>query len=288
MYTTAELFKKVKQIEIQTGRLVAETFAGEYKSVFKGSGMEFSEVREYVPGDDVRSIDWNVSARTGKTYIKRFSEERELTVMIACDISASNSAGSADKIKHEAAAELAALFAFSALKNSDRVGLMLFSDKIELYIPPKKGKRHILRIVRELLAFEPKGKGTDISLALNTLNRVIKRKGILVLISDFLAKNYERALKLSARKFDLIPVVIKDNLELSLPNLPIFLDVKDPESGESAMLDLFGYYNKTKALENYKKLFASLGISYISANTNEALEKPLIKFFKQRELRLKR
>ena len=284
---TAELFKKVKQIEIQTGKLVSETFAGEYLSVFKGTGMEFAEVREYIPGDDVRNIDWNVSARTGKTYIKRFAEERELTVMIACDISASNMAGSL-KLKKEAAAELAALFAFSAIKNSDRVGLMLFSDKIELYIPPKKGKRHILRIVRELLAFEPKNTGTDIALALNTLNRVIKRKGILVLISDFLAGNYERALRLSAKKFDLIPVILKDNLELNLPAAPVFLDVKDPETGEAAMLDLFGRYKKTNELDEYKKLFASLGLSYISAVTTEPLEKPLIRFFKQRELRLKK
>lgn len=285
---TADLLKKVKQIEIQTGKLVSEIFAGEYKSVFKGSGMEFSEVREYTPGDDVRSIDWNVSARTGRVYIKRFSEERELALMIACDVSASNITGSAERLKKDAAAELAALFAFSALKNSDRVGLLLFSDKIELYIPPKKGKRHILRIVRELLAFEPKSKGTDISLALNTLNRVIKRKGILVLVSDFLAENYEHAFKLSARKFDLIPVVLKDELELALPALPVFIDALDPETGQSAMLDMYGHYQKTVEREEYKKLFSSLGLEYIAARTSGALERPLVKFFKQRERRKNR
>lgn len=284
---TAELLKKVRAIEIQTGKLVSETFAGEYLSVFKGSGMEFSEVREYVPGDDVRSIDWNVSARTGKTFIKRFSEERELTLMLACDVSASNMAGSS-KLKKETVAELAALFAFSALKNSDRVGLLLFSDRIELYIPPKKGKKHILRIVRELLAFTPKGTGTDISGALNTLNRIIKRKGILVLISDFLSGKYERALKLSAKKFDLIPVVVKDKLERELPALPVFIDARDPETGRGATLDLYGWYNKNKDHSAYKKLFSSLGLSFISADTAEPPEVPLIKFFKQRERRLGR
>ena len=203
---TADILKKVRQIEIQTGKLVEETFAGEYLSAFKGQGIEFAEVREYIPGDDVRSIDWNVTARNRTPYVKKFNEERELTLMIACDVSASQNFGSWDKFKQETAAELAALFAFSALKNSDKVGLLLFSDKIELFVPPKKGKKHILRLIRELVAFEPTGKGTDIALALTTLNKVIKRQGILIFISDFLEDTalFTKPLQLAAKKFDFI------------------------------------------------------------------------------------
>ena len=177
---TAEILKKVRQIEIQTDRLVSETFAGEYLSTFKGQGIEFAEVREYIPGDDVRSIDWNVTARTGIPYIKKFNETRELTVMIACDVSGSEQFGSQAKFKQQAAAELAALFAFSALKNSDKVGLLLFSDQVELFVPPKKGKRHILRLIRELIAFEPKRTQTNIGLCLETLLKVLKHQGIVI------------------------------------------------------------------------------------------------------------
>ncbi|WP_428898510.1 Protein of unknown function DUF58 [Parelusimicrobium proximum] len=285
---SAELIRKVRKIEIKTGRLVSETFAGEYKSVFKGRGMEFAEVREYVAGDDIRSIDWNVSARSGKTYIKRFIEERELTVMIVCDISASNLFGSKASLKKDAAAEISALFAFSALTNNDRVGLMLFSDQVELYIPPRKGRKHVLRIVRDMLAFEPKRRGTDISMALNTINRIMKRQGIVVLVSDFLNEGFEKAVKLSDRKFDLIPVVVTDSLEREIPSLPVIMEVQDPESGEAGMLDLsHGIDNGAARLDVDRAvdLFDSLGLDYITADTESELADSLVRFFKKREKR---
>ncbi|MGB2579722.1 hypothetical protein AAIR98_001641 [Elusimicrobium simillimum] len=284
---TFEILKKVRQVEIKTGRLVAETFAGEYLSVFKGVGMEFAEVREYVPGDDVRSIDWNVSARTGKTYIKKFLEERELTLMLACDVSASGHFGSTGKLKRDVIAELAALFAFSALTNNDKVGLMLFSDQIELFILPKKGRKHILRIVRELLAFEPKSKKTDISLALNTLNKVIKRQGIMVLLSDFMDSGFERPFKLAQKKFDLIPVLVRDPLETKTPNVPIFINATDPETGALAVFNLSGAprYNDTSVLETF---FNKLGLDYINASTTGDAATEVVKFFKKRERKIRR
>ncbi|MDR0291647.1 MAG: DUF58 domain-containing protein [Elusimicrobium sp.] len=284
---TAELLNKVRRIEIQTGRLVTETFAGEYQSVFKGQGMEFAEVREYVPGDDVRSIDWNVSARTGKTYIKKFLEERELTLVIACDVSASGNFGSTGKLKREAAAELAALFAFSALTNHDKVGLLLFSDKIELFIPPKKGRTHILRMVRELLALKPEGKKTDISLALNTLNKVIRRQGILVLISDFIDSDFEKPFKLSKRKFDLIPVLVRDPLEINAPSLPLMINARDPETGEEAF---FNIKNAPRRADTTKleKFFTQCGLDYIKTFTTEDSTDAVIKFFKTRQRRFRK
>ena len=209
---TAEILKKVRQIEIKTGRLVSETFAGEYQSVFKGRGMEFAEVREYVAGDDVRSIDWNVTARSSKPYIRRYVEERELTLMIVCDMSASQFFGSGARAKNEAAAELSAMFAFSALKNNDKTGLLVFTDGPELYIPPRKGKNHILRIIREILAYAPRGRATSITRALDTANRLMKHRGIIILISDFNDAGYERPAA-HGRAAHLIPVVVEDRLE---------------------------------------------------------------------------
>ncbi|MDR1684136.1 MAG: DUF58 domain-containing protein, partial [Elusimicrobiota bacterium] len=230
----SEILKRVRRIEIETGKLVTETFAGEYLSVFKGQGIEFSEVRKYIVGDDVRSIDWNVSARLGDTYIKKFNEERELSVIIACDVSASQYFGSRGLFKSEVVAELGAVFAFSAIKNNDKVGLLLFSDAVELYIPPKKGRRHVLRIIRELLAFEPKGKGTNIAHALDALNRLIKRKGILLLLSDFQDKGYERAYKLTSKKFDLVPVIVQDPLERALPAARAYVNFESLEGKGAA------------------------------------------------------
>lgn len=288
---TADILKKVRQIEIQTGKLVEETFAGEYLSAFKGQGIEFSEVREYTPGDDIRSIDWNVTARSGTPYIKKFNEERELTLMIACDVSGSLRFGSLDKFKQDAAAELAALFAFSALKNGDKVGLLLFSDKIELFVPPKKGKKHILRLIRELVAFEPSGTGTDLALALTTLSKVIKRQGILILISDFLkdTPSFSKQLRLAAKKFDLIPVILQDRLEETLPFLPICLDIQDPETGKECFLSLANR-RLNEAVQNYKAtqqkdlaaLFNPLKIEAITVNTHQPTADPVIRFFKQR------
>ncbi len=294
---TADILKKVRQIEIQTGKLVEETFAGEYLSAFKGQGIEFAEVREYIPGDDVRSIDWNVTARNRTPFVKKFNEERELTLMIACDVSASQNFGSLEKFKQETAAELAALFAFSALKNSDKVGLLLFSDKIELFVPPKKGKKHILRLIRELIAFEPTGKGTDIALALTTLNKVIKRQGILIFISDFLAdvNSFTQPLQLAARKFDFIPVILTDPLERKLPRIFASLDVQDPETGERKFLSLAsGALNRQLAMHRdvqqsqLAALFNPLKIQPIEVNPAQPAADPVIAYFKQRARKIRR
>ena len=294
---TADILKKVRQIEIQTGKLVEETFAGEYLSAFKGQGIEFAEVREYTPGDDVRSIDWNVTARSGTPYVKKFNEERELTLMIACDVSASQRFGSFDKFKQQAAAELAALFAFSALKNGDKVGLLLFSDKVELFVPPKKGKKHILRLIRELVAFEPQGTGTDIALALTTLSKVIKRQGILIFISDFLAEpqSFAQPLRLAAKKFDLIPVIIEDRLETALPPVHACLNVRDPETGEERFLSLASAdVNRLLAMRRevwesqLTELFNPLKIEGILVDTALPPADPVIDFFKRRTRKIKR
>jgi len=292
----AEILKRVRRIEIETGKLVSETFAGQYLSVFKGQGIEFAEVRQYIPGDDVRSIDWNVSARSGGTFVKKFNEERELSVVIACDVSASQFFGSTGRFKSEAVAELGALFAFSAIKNNDKVGLLLFSDKIELYIPPKKGKRHVLRVIRELLAFKPSSSGTDIALCLDTLNRIIKRKGILLLISDFMAEGYEKSFKLATRKFDLVPVVVQDKGEVSLPSLPAFLTLEGLEdtSGKSLVV---GFKSALKDsitqahgqnTEEALRLFTSMGVQSITIDAAGDITDPVVKFFKQRARKLKK
>ena len=294
---TAEILKKVRQIEIQTNKLVSETFAGEYLSAFKGQGIEFAEVREYTPGDDIRSIDWNVTARTGVPYIKKYNEERELTLMIACDVSGSQRFGSSNKLKQETAAELAALFAFSAIKNSDKVGLMLFSDQVELFLPPRKGKKHVLRLIRELVAFEPRRQGTDIGLCLETLSKVIKRQGILILISDFLApvSSFAKPFKLAARKFDLIPVVVQDPLETRLPPLHACLDVADPETGEADFWCLSsGEINQALAQHSREQmaalqaLFNPYKIEPIRVDTALPPADPVIAFFKQRAKKIRR
>ena len=287
---TAEILKKVRQIEIETGRLVSETFSGQYQSVFKGRGIEFSEVREYVPGDDVRTIDWNVTARANKPFIKRYIEERELTLMILCDVSASQAFGSSSKPKSEAAAELAAMFAFSALKNSDKSGLLLFSDKPELYIPPRKGKNHSLRIIRELLAYAPKSRGTDVAMALRMANRVMKRSGIVILISDFNAPDYTREVRLTARRHDLIPVVITDRFERSLPAAGALLVSEDLETGGDFTADLAspGYraaYEKEAAGRRaaMEEVLRSSGSDWIDIDPALPVHGPVEKFFRQRK-----
>ena len=293
---TAEILKKVRQIEIQTNKLVSETFAGEYLSAFKGQGIEFAEVREYTPGDDVRAIDWNVTARTSVPFIKKYNETRELTLMIACDVSASQRFGSVDKLKQETAAELAALFAFSAMSNNDKVGLLLFSDKIELFVPPKKGKKHILRLIRELVAFEPQSRGTNMALALKTLVQVLRRQGILVLISDYLSplEQFEKPLKLAAKKFDLIPVVVTDKLERSLPACAACITVVDPETGQEGTLALTADMNKRlqedalQRTEKLKELFNPLKVEPITVDTAQPAADPVISFFRRRTRQLKR
>ena len=294
---TAEILKKVRQIEIQTGKLVTETFAGEYLSAFKGQGIEFSEVREYLPGDDVRSIDWNVTARTGTPHIKKYNEERELTLIIACDVSASEKFGSFGKLKQEAAAELAALFALSALTNSDKVGLLLFSDQVELFVPPRKGKKHILRLIREVIAFEPKHTGTRIDLALQTLNKVIKRQGILIFISDFLApvSQFETPFKLAAKKFDLIPVLLQDKWEQAFPRLNACMEITDPETGQTNLISLGGEginpwladYHKIHQAQ-LQGLFNPYKIAPIVIDSTQNTADPVIAFFKHRAKKLRR
>lgn len=294
---TAEILRKVRQIEIQTNKLVSETFAGEYLSTFKGQGIEFAEVRKYVPGDDVRSIDWNITARTGEPFVKKFDETRELTLFIACDVSGSQQFGSLDKLKQEVAAELAALFAFSALRNSDKVGLLLFSDKVELFVPPKKGQKHVLRLIRDLIAFEPKNTKTNIGVCLETLLRVMKHQGIVILISDFLTpvETFAKPFKLAAKKFDLIPVIIRDRLEHALPDLPLCIEVTDPETGEEDVLGLSSP-EVSERLERYWKdqyarlqhLFLPFKTAPIIVDTDQSPADPVIEFFRRRAKETKR
>lgn len=292
---TAEILKKVRQIEIQTGRLVSETFAGEYQSVFKGQGMEFSEVREYVPGDDIRSIDWNVTARFSKPFIKHFVEERELTLLILCDMSASQFFGSGAKAKNEAAAELGAMFAFSALKNNDKTGLLMFTDGPELYIPPKKGKNHILRIIREILAYSPCGRATSISRALDTANRLMKHRGIIILISDFNDSGYEQALRRTAVRHDLIPVAVEDRLELGLPKTRALINAELLEDAGAAPFvadlsssEFLAKYEASRAKTAWAmdSAFKSAGADWIKVDPAGDIYGPVVKFFKKRQRKL--
>ena len=224
--TRRELLRKIRKIEIVTERLVRDRMAGQYHSVFKGSGIAFSEVRQYMPGDDIRLIDWHVSARMNETYVKLFTEEREMTVLLLVDMSASGNFGSRDQEKRELTAELAAVLAFSAIKNNDRVGLIIFTDDVERFVPPKKGKKHVLRVVSEILSFTPKSARTDLKVGLQFLARIARRRAVAFLVSDFLAApaSYERALRITARRHDLIPVPVTDPLEEALPNVG-FLDL---------------------------------------------------------------
>ena len=291
---TAEILKKVRQIEIKTGKLVSETFSGQYQSIFKGRGIEFSEVREYLPGDDIRTIDWNVTARLMKPFVKKYEEERELTLLVACDVSGSQHFGTSAKFKNEISAELSALFLFSALKNNDKTGLYLFSDRTELYIPPKKGKNHILRIVRELLAFKPKNKLTSISSALRNINHLLKRKAIIILISDFLDENFEKSIIITEKKHDLIPVVVNDRFEKSIRPAPAILNYENAETGERNAMDLSdaaalaGYAEKRKKeAESLKKLFNSQSIDFIEIDSDKDVLSSVVKFFKNRKLKIK-
>jgi len=288
-----EILKQVKRIEIKTGRLVSETFAGQYESIFKGRGIEFSEVREYFPGDDIRTIDWNVTARYGRPFIKKFVEERELTVVFLVDFSSSSCFGTAEKFKNEMAAEIVSLLALSATKNNDKVGMIGFTDTIEKVIVPKKGLKHILRIVREMISFEPRSKATNIKAALQYLNEVIKRKAVVFLVSDFLDRGFEKDLKITAKKHDLIALRITDGLEQELPNAG-FLEIEDSETGETAVLDSTDAafrkrYKETRweEVEVLKKLFKSAKVDSIDISTGKSYVKPLINFFRQRALRFR-
>ena len=288
---TRELLKQVRHIEIKTRGLVNEVFSGEYHSVFKGRGMEFSEVREYQPGDDIRNIDWNVTARFSHPYVKIFEEERELTVMLLVDMSGSLIFGSVDKTKQQIAAELSAILAFSAMKNNDKVGLIMFTDRIEKFIPPRKGKSHVLRIIREVLSFEARGNMTDIKGALEYFNSAIKKRSITFLISDFIDEGYERILKIVGRKHDLIGVVLSDPREIEFPPAGL-IQFKDAETNQVRFIDtsdkrLRTFYNdfRKDIVDNRNSVFISGGIDKIEINSSESYIKPLVEFSKFREKR---
>ena len=291
---TAELLAQVRRIEIKTGRLVNETFAGKYLSAFKGHGMEFAQVREYVPGDDIRTIDWNVTARSSKPFVREYQEERELTLVVACDLSGSQFFGSTRRFKREAAAELSAVLAFAALKNNDKVGCLLFSDGAERFIPPRKGHKHALAIVRDLLAFEPERRGTDIASSLDTLNRLLHRRSIIVLVSDFQSEGFEKAFRRTAKKHDLIPVLIEDPRESTMPNLGAYIELEDAETGSPVLFDAGSKSardqaakDRREAREKLDSLFTSAGVEPIVVRTDEPVVDPVVRFFRRRALRFR-
>lgn len=288
---TKELLKQVRQIEIRTRGLVNQVFSGEYHSVFKGRGMEFSEVREYQFGDDIRNIDWNVTARFGHPFIKVFEEERELTVLLLVDLSGSLLFGTVEKTKQQIAAELSAILAFSAMKNNDKVGLILFTDKIEKFVPPRKGKIHVLRLIREVLSFEPKGKTTNLKSALEYMNNAIKKKSIVFLISDFMDQGYEKILRIVGKKHDLVGIVLSDRRESQLPKIGL-IKLTDPETGKERWIDTSDTkVQKTitdvrqRIIQTRKSLFLSSRLDSIEINTDQNYVKPLVQFFRVRERR---
>ncbi len=288
---TKELIKQVRQIEIRTKGLVNQVFSGEYHSVFKGRGMEFSEVREYQFGDDIRNIDWNVTARFGHPFIKIFEEERELTVMLMVDLSGSLIFGTVEKTKQQVAAELSAILAFSALKNNDKVGLILFTDKIEKFVPPRKGRSHVLRIIREVLSFEPEGKSTNLKAALEYLNSTIKKRSIVFLLSDFMDSGYEKILRIIGKKHDLIGVVLNDKRESEIPSMGL-VKLTDAETGEERWVDTSSTKVQKRLKEvrsnmirQRKSLFISSRLDSIEVQTGDDYVKPLVHFFRLRERR---
>jgi uncharacterized protein (DUF58 family) len=288
-----EVLRKVRKIEISTRGLVNDVFSGQYQSVFKGRGMDFSEVREYQVGDDIRTIDWNVTARTGHPFVKTFQEERELTVMLVVDASASGDFGTAQRMKGEIAVELCALLAFAAIKNNDKVGLVIFTDQVEKYVPPRKGRKHVLRVVRELLYHKPENKGTDISVALEHLNRVVKRHSVVFLVSDFLATGYERSLRVANRRHDMVAIRVLDPREKEIPPLGI-VEFEDSETGERLLLDTSsgGFHKAFTDLTNSiderrEQTFKSMGVDFVQIWADRPYDIPLIKFFKERARRFR-
>ena len=285
---TKELIKKVRKIEIKTKGLSNQIFSGEYHSAFKGRGMAFSEVREYAVGDEIRTIDWNVTARFNEPYVKVFEEERELTVMLLVDVSASEMFGTRNQIKRETITELCAVLAFSAVSNNDRIGLIMFSDQIEMFIPPKKGKSHILRIIRELINFEPKNVGTDISEALKYFSKMVKKKSIAFVLSDFIGDDFSDAIKIASRKHDVVALKVRDKAEYELPNIGI-AQFKDLETGETTWINTSSrkvrknYKEKAKAKdEEIYQLFRRSKTDFAEIFTDEGYIKPLMNLFKNR------
>lgn len=286
---TSELIKKVRKIEIKTRGISNQIFSGEYHSAFKGRGMAFSEVREYQPGDDIRTIDWNVTARLNHPYVKVFEEERELNVMLLVDVSGSESFGTQKQLKQELITELCAVLAFSAIQNNDKIGVIFFSDKIEKFIPPKKGKSHILRIIRELIAFRPEHNGTSIHQALRYFTNVIKKRSIAFVISDFMDEGFEDALKIANRKHDIVALRIYDKREMELPNAGL-IKIKDAETGELKWIDTSSaevrrqYMVAAKTAElKLKDVFSKSGVDTANISTGESYIRPLLTLFKKRE-----
>ena len=291
---SADVLKQIRQIQIHTSSLVNEALVGEYHSIFKGVGIEFEEVREYQPGDEIRMIDWNVTARMGRPFIKRFVEERELTVMLLVDVSASENFGSVKYLKNKVAIEICSLLAFSAIKNNDKVGVIMFTDKIEKFIPPKKGAKHVFKVIRELLCSKPSGKGTNIAMALDYLNKIASRKTITFIVSDFIAEEngYARSLRTANKKHDVIAVNIIDPREQELPNVG-FIELKDAESGEIIITDTSNSSARKeysmmalRQKEERSQLFRSTGVDEVVVNTQKNYVEPIIRFFRIREKRI--
>lgn len=286
-----ELAKKIRYIQIFTNKTVNNLLAGEYSSAFKGRGMEFEEVREYQPGDEIRTIDWNVTARTGKPFVKRYVEERELTVIFLVDLSASGTFGSIQKTKNEVAAEICALLSFSAIKNNDKVGLIVFTDTIEKFIPPKKGTTHVLRLIRELLAFSPRQVRTDIALGIDYLGRVTTKRGVVFLVSDFYGQGYKKPMRITAKRHDLIAVMLTDPREITLPNVGL-IELTDPETGEVLVLDTANKRVRddfagrhAERLRDLQRLFASMSVDFIDIRTHRDYVRDIARFFLGRERR---
>ena len=287
-----EVLRKIRRIEITTSKLVTDFLSGQYESVFKGRGIEFDEVREYQPGDEIRTIDWNVTARMGHPFVKKFVEERQLTVMILLDASSSSSFGTTKRYKKELAAEVSAVLAFAAIQNNDRVGLIIFTDRIEKFVPPRKGLHHVLRVVREALYFTPKGKGTDIASALRYLDSVVARRAVTFVISDFLAKDFKKPLSIANKKHDVVAITITDPREVELPNAGI-LELVDAETGRSFTIDTSsekvrsGYVKKARSVHDERaEIFGSVGVDHIDISTDGSYIEAFIKFFKMRKKRI--
>ncbi len=292
--TAKEILRRVRRLEIRTRRVVDESLAGAYHSVFRGRGVEFAEVREYEPGDDVRSIDWNVSARMGRAFVKKFTEERELTVVLAVDASGSQRFGTGRGEKAELAAEVSALIAFSAIRNSDRVGLLLFTDRIERFVPPRRGREHALRVLRDLVALETLGRGTDLAGAIEVLRRVVTKRAVVFLVSDFQAQGYERPLRVLARKHDVVALLVSDPRESALPGGAL-VAARDPESGAMRLLDggSAGVRRAyaARAEEGRARVLESLrraGVERLDLSTGEPYERALVRFFAERARRAAR
>ncbi|MEO8944988.1 MAG: DUF58 domain-containing protein [Gemmatimonadaceae bacterium] len=286
-----EILKQVKRVELKTRGLVDALFAGEYRSVFKGQGMEFAEVREYTPGDEVRTIDWNVTARMGRPFVKRYIEERELTIVLALDISGSERFGTVARFKSDMITEFAAIIAMAAVRNNDRVGLIFFTDRVEHVVPPRKGKRHVLRIVRDLLAFEPTGTQTDLRPALEYMQRTLRQHTVVFLVSDFQADGYEHALKVLGRKHDIVAVTLNDPAEQSLPSVGL-ARVRDPETGEFLEVDTSDRRVRAAYAEHIgaelatrRRVLRRSGVDEIELTTEGSVIEPLLKFFRVRDTR---